>query len=303
MVTLMNVHDELREFFQSYDQNNKTHVRLLEMLVEGTHTSTELAELEEVSGMNLSEVSKVMNDSMEKGAGAFDGSPGRLFNLSMNREDDGRDDVKRMNLGNDKQTELFDKCIIPGLGGDEDDKEIVYLKRNELVHAKQNEPDVVPILSHTDKKSINKQLLETVFYKSIFIPVKISETAESYIVREPAYLFLPLQCKLCGLRYMSTDTDEFGLHIDEHRRKARALEEKEVLRREFFTSKNDEVLVKLKLIIEGGAEIIPWTKECPNCVICGDVVKKVWRDDAEEWVLESGVKINENEFTHRKCVL
>lgn len=121
--------------------------------------------------------------------------------------------------------------------------------------------------------------------------------------RDPSYLYPVLQCKLCGLRFTKDCTEQFGLHIEDHRRKTKALGDKMVLRREFFSSKSVSKMEKLDLEIEGDAESIVWKKEPPHCVICGKIIKKAWSDDAEDWILDQGTRVNDKEFAHRGCVL
>lgn len=122
-------------------------------------------------------------------------------------------------------------------------------------------------------------------------------------LRDPSYLYPVLQCKLCGLRFTRNSTEQFGLHIEDHRRKTKALGDKMVLRREFFSSKSVSRMEKLDLEIEGNVELIVWKKESPHCVICGKIIKKAWSDDAENWILVDGTQVNNREFAHRDCVL
>jgi len=137
-----------------------------------------------------------------------------------------------------------------------------------------------------------------VFYNNII------STPESGITkpRDPYYLYPVLQCKLCGLRFFKGSTDEFGLHIEDHRRKTKALGERIVLRREFFNLKPKIKIEKLDLTVEGDTEFLVWTKEPPTCVVCKKIVKKIWADDLENWILDSGAEINEKEVAHKKCI-
>jgi hypothetical protein len=142
--------------------------------------------------------------------------------------------------------------------------------------------------------------LDTVFYKSILTDLKIKNTIE--IPADPFYLFPVLQCKLCGLRFGSNFTAEFGLHLDDHRRFTNALGEKVILRREFFNSKRADKMEKLDLNFEGKVENVIWEKDSPLCLICKKIIKKVWDDKLENWVLDEGTRVNDKEVAHRKCV-
>ncbi|KAI4292355.1 hypothetical protein PAPHI01_1629 [Pancytospora philotis] len=143
----------------------------------------------------------------------------------------------------------------------------------------------------------------SVFSKHIFVPAPAAREPDLATPRDPSYLFEPLQCKLCGLRFSAAATAVFGVHIEDHRRKTRALDEKAVLQREFFTSKTTAAPIKLNLSVCGDNEVLVWAREAPKCVVCGEKLKKVWRDDVEDWVLESGARISEKEYAHRECVL
>ena len=73
-------------------------------------------------------------------------------------------------------------------------------------------------------------------------------------------------------------------------------------RREFFTSKTINKIEKLDLTLEGEAEAMVWESESPVCSICGKIIKKIWDDKIENWVLEQGTRINDTEVAHKKCV-
>lgn len=152
-------------------------------------------------------------------------------------------------------------------------------------------------------KHVEPQDTESVFYKNIFVPATRQDPSGLSVPRDPSYLFPELQCKLCGLRYPRERTEEFGAHIEDHRRKARALNDKMVLRREFFTSKELKATVKLNLNANDLVEAIAWNKESPNCSVCGRPIKKIWKDEVESWVLDNGTRVNEDEYAHRECVL
>lgn len=156
--------------------------------------------------------------------------------------------------------------------------------------------------AETSRINLNNQT-DSVYYKNIFVPVETPCGADASEPYDPSFLFEPLQCKLCGLRFPSLATTPFGVHIEDHRRKNRALDEKIVLRREFFITKATAAPVKLNLTVCGEAEHVIWSREPPDCIVCGEKIKKVWKDEVEDWVLDSGVQINGHECAHRDCVL
>lgn len=164
----------------------------------------------------------------------------------------------------------------------------------------KNVPKSEPYFNNKHPEIIEDDLeRDTVFYKNIN---KFTE-APQYKPKDPSYLYPLLQCKLCGLRFNKDATEQFGIHIEDHRRKTKALGEKTVLRREFFNLSSINKIEKLELIVEGEIEPLIFNKEMPNCIFCNKIIKKTWDDDLENWILEGGVKINEKEFAHRSCIL
>lgn len=145
---------------------------------------------------------------------------------------------------------------------------------------------------------INKSIDPSVFYQNI---LPIPSPKQPLAPASPEYLFPILQCKLCGLRFPDS-SEVFTQHIEDHRRFTNALGEKVVLRREFFTPKILNKTEKLDLNFEGDTEDVIWEKESPFCSVCGKIIKKKWEDQIENWILEDGVRINDKEVSHRKCV-
>lgn len=123
----------------------------------------------------------------------------------------------------------------------------------------------------------------------------------------PAVLYLPNQCKLCGLRFGSDD-EGMGVHIDEHRRRTRALGEKDCISREFFptldawTRSIEKVKLNLKV---DRVEKIVHSGGSAMCDVCHSKIDVEWDDDEDNWVLRDAVlleKAGETTFCHRRCV-
>lgn len=155
---------------------------------------------------------------------------------------------------------------------------------------RQKLDEIPPQEGHSRPQNVNKDTFNQ------------NETLPNQKFLNTSFMFPKLQCKLCGLRFNEEMIKIFGDHIEEHRRKTNAIIDKEVLRRGYF-GRSEIKVVKLDLVVSGEPEAIIYEKESPYCIICNNLIKKVWNDDKENWVLESGAKISEKEFAHRSCVI
>lgn len=156
--------------------------------------------------------------------------------------------------------------------------------------------------SATTRQARREEDPSNIFNKSVYEPMNPARQGLPVTPVSPAYLFLPLQCKLCGLRYREDMTEEFGTHIEDHRRKNRALDDRAVVRREFFTSKKAKAAVRLTLPqIESRTEHIPWSREEPVCAVCSEAIRKAWSDELDEWILDGGIRASDEEFIHKTC--
>lgn len=307
----MVVRRHIQRFFDTYDPRNGAHARVLKMLVEGVHNDEDLQELEELAGTHVDELRATARAvSVGRGAASdearFDSGRRSLFNSATGDGTATDNNIENLDNDNVKKPRIDDDVAIPGIGD-------FFNKNDHLETPSKTTSTEVEInsLKNEDfqlnsENSINKEKLdlESIFYQNVFVPSRPSyDTSLSATPRDPSYLFPPLQCKLCGLRFASSLTSAFGIHIEDHRRKTRALGDKIVLRREFFNSRIQKVPVRLNLSLNGGAEAVVWNKECPQCIVCGSVIRKAWRDDVEDWVLDGGTRVNDREFAHRECVL
>ncbi|AFN83967.1 hypothetical protein EROM_101520 [Encephalitozoon romaleae SJ-2008] len=128
---------------------------------------------------------------------------------------------------------------------------------------------------------------------------------------DPSVLYPPNQCKLCGLRYEDTPEgdEQMRIHIDEHRRKARVLGEKDCISREFFPTleawtKNIEK-IKLRLEVEK-VEKIAHSGGPALCDVCRNKIEVEWDDQEDRWILKDAISLEKGgrtTFCHRKCVL
>jgi hypothetical protein len=126
----------------------------------------------------------------------------------------------------------------------------------------------------------------------------------------PSILYPPNQCKLCGLRYEIDEEGDkaMGLHIDEHRRRSRALDEKGCISREFFSTleawtKNIEK-IKLMLKVDKKEKIVH-SGGSSLCEICKSKIEVAWDDEEDSWVLRDAVALEKGgimKYCHRECV-
>lgn len=355
----------IAKFLETFDRNNKIHMRAFEILKESFSSADNLLGLIELvcdSGVNTENLKHLLSSNKEQdkeeSASCFDRNVNIdarfkqyesgdnlsnggfvLSNSSVNLSCNDFE-IKKRKVISESSSEIEG---IPGLGfsGNSNikvdlsanyntkvDNNINYNTKADL-NANYNKVDystnsstnsnnkvdynLKPLPSYTlpaQVSSINIQPpisidlsnKDTVFYQNILQESKFKSPIDLSRDADPCYLFPVLQCKLCGLRFNSDHSAEFGLHIDDHRRFTNALGEKVVLRREFFSSKSINKIEKLDLTLEGQSEAIIWGKESPCCFICGKIIKKVWDDKIENWVLDEGTRINEKEVAHKKCV-
>ncbi|KAK1347421.1 hypothetical protein CWI37_2346p0010 [Hamiltosporidium tvaerminnensis] len=166
---------------------------------------------------------------------------------------------------------------------------------------------------------------------------------KSNLYSDISILFKPLQCKICGLRFGSEEEDKniFGLHLEEHSRKNRAMSDRECVSREYYcgvegwcTSISKLHLSSLMGSVIGnmggsmGGSIssnitsnmdsnytgnyigniakVRCDGRAPLCCVCGCRIEVVWDDEEDEWVLKDGVgvvKEGEYNYCHRECVM
>ncbi|CAD25883.1 hypothetical protein [Encephalitozoon cuniculi GB-M1] len=171
-----------------------------------------------------------------------------------------------------------------------------------------------PKHKETHNKKISKNVLEDARSKNSWDRKEPEPEVlnDEYLRAEacPSILYPPNQCKLCGLRYEDTSVgdEQMGIHIDEHRRKARVLGEKDCVSREFFPTleawtKNIEK-IKLKLEVEK-VEKIAYSGGPALCDVCRSKIEVEWDDHEDSWMLKDAIsleKAGRTSFCHRKCV-
>ena len=301
----------IAKFLETFDKTNKIHLRTFQVIKDSFSDSKTLLDFVSSlrdSGVNTQNLSILLESTME-GDGeetsnvTFDNRnnieerfqaylKGDECSCSENLEENF---PKRQRIESASSEPSNEEEFIPGLGFEIEEDKIPVIN--------QQVPQTVSKLPILNKNPSNKDVCkDTVFYQNILPETKIKLSIDLNQDADPSYLFPSLQCKLCGLRFGSGFSAEFGLHIDDHRRFTNALGEKVMLRREFFSSKSVNRIEKLDLTLEGDVEAVVWEKESPNCSICGKVIKKIWDDKLENWVLEQGTRINEREVAHKKCV-
>lgn len=321
----MHPEENILNFLKTYDKDNSVHRETYEMFKESNGNVDEIVSTLLNSGVNVENLQSLVKNLQ---------SPVELDgeNLQSPVEIDG-EEVKRIKLEEDEPSEFE----IPGLGEStgftEDNPEEFedrFVRYYSTVDNTLDDEDRFNKYDNTitntldDMSTVNKDRFikydnttnlplnndvisnikedrysnDTVFYQNI---LPIPSPKQDLTPASPDYLFPILQCKLCGLRFKDS-SEIFTQHIEDHRRFTNALGEKAILRREFFTPRILHKTEKLDLSIEGEIEDVIWEKESPICSVCGKTIKKKWEDKLENWVLEDGVKINDKEVSHRKCV-
>ncbi|KAK6090084.1 hypothetical protein P3W45_000972 [Vairimorpha bombi] len=146
------------------------------------------------------------------------------------------------------------------------------------------------------KESVN---INTDLSKNKGSPSK-KNTGHSYNI-----LYEKVQCKLCGLRYKEND-HLYDIHIEDHMRKSRALDEKTTLSREYFSTYDGWVKsmekITLNLKIDKVEKVIH-TGDNVYCKMCGSKIDAVWDEEEDEFVLNECVQLDEEEFAHKLCVI
>lgn len=123
-----------------------------------------------------------------------------------------------------------------------------------------------------------------------------------------SFMNFSLQCNICGFRFDAEEDgkSKFTLHIDNHTRKERALENAKSISREYFCSMDEFVSSINKLELEVKTKEIQYYKaENSLCDVCRDKIDVEWNDEMDDWVMVDCVCINERDrkFCHRKCVI
>lgn len=124
---------------------------------------------------------------------------------------------------------------------------------------------------------------------------------------DSSVLYASQQCKLCGMRYKEGD-ELYTIHIDDHFRKNRALEQKSSISREFFSTYEswirnvEKVILNLKVDSE---EKIVYRGSSVYCAICSNKIETMWDDEEDEFILKDCVEIgdeNNKKYCHKGCV-
>lgn len=299
----------ITHFLEKFNKNDKIHRRTYEMLLESTSDPSGIKEITQLlvdSGVNMENLKYLLDkleDSNEStmANAVFEDTMGIRHNFaSYNDFSNDETAIKRPKMLESSSEEAGFE--IPGLAGELYQEDVG--KEGPMIINSENNHRIIQndqLSRLPDNDQGNKRVLsDTVFYQSILPDLRSGQDKQKD--RDPYYLFPVLQCKLCGLRFPKDYSESFGQHIEDHRRFTHALGEKTILRREFFSTKAQMRIEKLDLEVEGTAEDVVWEEESPNCAVCGKIIKKRWNDELENWVLDDGTKINEQEVAHRKCV-
>lgn len=311
----MGVFKGIKNFIANYDDKNKIHYRVVKMLIDNAVSIDEIEYYKRVAPILVEKKMKTCENNFCK-VERYEKKNDSIFNAFDKIETYGEDipdfcdveepictsRINKREIDYDeerKKVQLDNSSLfIPGLRDDFGKGEESDLK----IQITQNNKYPIELDSTTVHLKVDEA--EDVFNQNIYKVINKLSMHLLQLESKPYYLFSPLQCKLCGLRYRSNSAEEFGIHIEDHRRRNRALDDKMVLQREFFTSKTPKTIIKLNLSCDDeNVELIVWNKDPPTCIICNETINKYWKDNIEEWILEDGVKINEYEYGHIKCLL
>lgn len=303
------------KFLEVCNSDDKSHVRLFKMLFKSAADESDFLEIlnqliiNNVNVTNLEQMKKTIeliipinSNQMKRVVSCKTGfgrreSFKRYLNYNESASPTLIDSSKRMKI------EESGEFGIPGL---EDNGETLKSMTvngivDELNNMKTNQ-------SNLDQRNINHSNLD----QQVPSALKLNDNKNQVFLnnnvlvdlnyKDLSYLYMPLQCKLCGLRYREDMTEEFGVHIEDHRRKTKALGDKAILRREYFNMADDRG-EKIDLKVIGGSEPLIWEKDAPVCIICEKIIKKSWNDDVENWTLDDGAKINAKDVAHKMCVI
>lgn len=122
------------------------------------------------------------------------------------------------------------------------------------------------------------------------------------------FMNFSLQCKICGFRFDATEEgkNKFTLHVDNHSRKERALENAKSVSRDYFCSLDEFISNINKLELEVKTKEVQYYKaENSVCDVCSDKIGVEWNDEMDDWVMVDCVCIDERKkkYCHRKCII
>lgn len=287
---------KLLKFLEICNSKDKTHVRLFKMYSKSLNKSDFIEIVDNLinSNINSSNLEKLKSSIfLDSKVNSINSSI--IEKTSFGRAERFLDYFNLYNKSNLSNLSFSPRKHKISIKDDEIKEDIknCYLKDNEIKKAKVSDFEI-PGLGESEE--INDFKDNTKLNNTVFLNNVLDKKGDM------SYMYLPLQCKLCGLRYEENQTNEFGIHIEDHRRKTKALGDKAILRREFFHKAEDKG-EKIDFILSGKSELLVWEKNAPTCKVCSKIIKKIWNDEVENWILEGGTKINEKEFAHKSCVI
>lgn len=270
--------NKIEQFFEIFNRNNSIELRVMRMLLETLTIADEVEGIfsfMEHEGINQENLAGFRNSKQ---------------NQRERREENGKWIGTRITS---KDVEEYQRRMEYTESIEKQNKRI---KINDKING-------VEIYYNKTNQVKNNGIIDVnrILHDNLYIPGSKNEEKDKLV--DPSGLFPPLQCKLCGLRYPQRLNDKLELHIEEHRRKTNSLDDKTILRREFFTMATEKMINKLELSLDGEPELQQWSGETPNCAVCGDEVDLKWNDEIESWILEDGVIVGKEEAAHRECVL
>ncbi|KAI5152306.1 hypothetical protein ENBRE01_2729 [Enteropsectra breve] len=290
--SIMSARTEIEDFLANYSPESSIDVRVLDLLQSTFDPSPvltcviDLLISKSINKENLEKIRKQQKLPEFRLARAFSSVDSNIYASE-------KQNIKKQNINEGRE-----KCVDEGRDKCVDE---VYRRKTVVIEEntkrlRDNDEDFIPGINLFEESA---EADAPVIKEQEPSPVENKEAT-----LEMRYLFPKLQCKLCGLRYTEEQVEEFGAHIEEHRRKTRLLGEKLDLKRAYFHHGEEiKVPIKLHLNIEDGAEKVVWNKSRPTCKFCKKQIKRRWRDEDESWILEDGIILNDDEVAHKDCVL
>ncbi|KAL6120722.1 hypothetical protein NUSPORA_02500 [Nucleospora cyclopteri] len=303
---------ELISFLSTYNKNNKIERKTVELLIE-QHIEQGISNSNLKEALQFIHNNKINQENTEE-IYRYVKNMKKDQNKEINKQNDEINNnllkksifSKNKQIINNKHIKLTESIGIPGIDGNND--------CNIEIVTKPPKKDYKEFYENLqEKKEKSAEININLYYRMVH------ESCNREIVRHkrvisnasPNFLFQPLQCKICGLRYEKTEN--LSLHLDDHRRKEGAKFLNLVLRRSFFTGCSEtgsEGIILISSLLKGGKEEMRGNKEeyklATNsncCFICGKRIRKVFDDVSDRWMLEGGLRISERKSVHKNCVL
>lgn len=213
----------------------------------------------------------------------------------------GRDGVRVYELVNDVQLAMPPELFLYGLRSKEEYlndgvlalKDLYRMLERRIRKSRENVCDTANADSRPGKgvKRVRKDVMNNV--NSV-----VENAAGKFAV-----IFHSLQCRMCALRFSDKRVAAYQMHLEDHNRRRRSEESKDILSRTFFPNEDHWLSKKIELpVTKQDTKKIIVSKKLIKCSMCGERMRVDWDDDDDGWVVMDGIKLGEDdEYVHRDC--